>query len=173
MSLHGLRATAATSALEHQADIARVQEWLDYACISTPGFVPGAAPGPRTGPRSRPPTVFEKRTGRGHALVNDLWIHRFLYQGLAAVAGPLAPNVVVHEKLSWDDVQALGHVFADTHHCLATTTGRVLWFMVVVNTFEVLGQGLAFGIARGVGVWNIARHLECCLQRCELVSGSS
>lgn len=35
MGPHALRATAATSALEHQADIAKVQEWLGHACIST------------------------------------------------------------------------------------------------------------------------------------------
>ena len=35
MGPHALRATAATSALEHQADIARVQEWLGHASIST------------------------------------------------------------------------------------------------------------------------------------------
>ena len=28
---HALRATAATNALDHQADIAKVQEWLAYA----------------------------------------------------------------------------------------------------------------------------------------------
>ncbi len=32
---HVLRATAATSALEHKADIAKVQEWLGHASIST------------------------------------------------------------------------------------------------------------------------------------------
>ena len=35
MGPHALRATAATSALEHQADIARVQEWLGHANIGT------------------------------------------------------------------------------------------------------------------------------------------
>lgn len=30
-----MRATAATNALEHQADIAKVQEWLGHANIST------------------------------------------------------------------------------------------------------------------------------------------
>jgi site-specific recombinase XerD len=30
-----LRATAATSALEHNADIAKVQEWLGHASVST------------------------------------------------------------------------------------------------------------------------------------------
>lgn len=32
---HSLRATAATNALDHQADIAKVQEWLGHADIST------------------------------------------------------------------------------------------------------------------------------------------
>jgi len=35
MGPHALRATAATSALEHDADIAQVQEWLGHANIST------------------------------------------------------------------------------------------------------------------------------------------
>ena len=34
-STHSLRATAATSALDHEADIAKVQEWLGHANIST------------------------------------------------------------------------------------------------------------------------------------------
>ncbi len=33
--VHGLRATAATNALDHQADIAKVQEWLGHASINT------------------------------------------------------------------------------------------------------------------------------------------
>lgn len=35
MGPHALRATAATSALEHDADIAKVQEWLGHASIMT------------------------------------------------------------------------------------------------------------------------------------------
>jgi integrase/recombinase XerD len=35
MGPHALRATAATSALENNADIAKVQEWLGHASIST------------------------------------------------------------------------------------------------------------------------------------------
>ncbi len=35
MGPHALRTTAATSALEHQADIAQVQDWLGHANIST------------------------------------------------------------------------------------------------------------------------------------------
>lgn len=33
--VHGLRATSATNALEHEADIAKVQVWLGHANIST------------------------------------------------------------------------------------------------------------------------------------------
>lgn len=33
--VHGLRATAATNALDHQADIAKVQEWLGHSSIAT------------------------------------------------------------------------------------------------------------------------------------------
>jgi len=33
--VHGLRATAATNALDHAADIAKVQEWLGHSSIST------------------------------------------------------------------------------------------------------------------------------------------
>ena len=32
---HALRATAATNALDHEADIAKVQEWLGHASIAT------------------------------------------------------------------------------------------------------------------------------------------
>ena len=35
LGVHGLRATAATNALEHEADIAKVQQWLGHANIST------------------------------------------------------------------------------------------------------------------------------------------
>ena len=33
--VHGLRATAATNALDHEADIAKVQEWLGHSSIAT------------------------------------------------------------------------------------------------------------------------------------------
>ena len=35
IGVHALRATAATTALDHQADIAKVQEWLGHANIAT------------------------------------------------------------------------------------------------------------------------------------------
>lgn len=35
LGVHELRATAATNALEHEADIAKVQEWLGHANIAT------------------------------------------------------------------------------------------------------------------------------------------
>jgi integrase/recombinase XerD len=33
--MHAMRATAATNALENDADIAKVQEWLGHANVST------------------------------------------------------------------------------------------------------------------------------------------
>ena len=33
--VHSMRATAATNALSHEADIAKVQEWLGHANVST------------------------------------------------------------------------------------------------------------------------------------------
>jgi integrase/recombinase XerD len=35
ISAHALRATSAPNALDHQADIAKVQEWLGHANIAT------------------------------------------------------------------------------------------------------------------------------------------
>ncbi|MGI9487691.1 MAG: tyrosine-type recombinase/integrase [Geminicoccaceae bacterium] len=35
ISAHAMRATAATNALQHQANIAKVQEWLGHAHIGT------------------------------------------------------------------------------------------------------------------------------------------
>jgi hypothetical protein len=76
--------------------------------------------------------------------------------------------VAVHEELSRNDVQAFAHVLADTHHRLTAFAGRVLWLMVVVNTFEVLGQGLALWLTSGVGLWSVARCLGGRLQCGEL-----
>jgi len=35
LCVHSLRATAATNVLSHEADIAKVQEWLGHANVST------------------------------------------------------------------------------------------------------------------------------------------
>jgi integrase len=51
---HALGATAATNALDHQADIAKVQEWLGQANIATTTTI--AARGPRAARLSRSPT---------------------------------------------------------------------------------------------------------------------
>ena len=52
-TVHALRATAATNALEHEADIARVQDWLGHANVSAPpGSTTEGTGGPRTVPRS-------------------------------------------------------------------------------------------------------------------------
>ena len=51
---HALRATAATNALDHQADIAKVQEWLGHANIATTRIYGHRWTRPdRTAPRSR------------------------------------------------------------------------------------------------------------------------
>jgi integrase len=52
LRVHGLKATAATNALEHEADIAKVQAWLGHANISTTKSMIGA----RTGRRTLQPT---------------------------------------------------------------------------------------------------------------------
>jgi len=51
LCVHSLRAMAATNALSHEADIAKVQEWLGHANVST-GSTTGAKCGPRTARRS-------------------------------------------------------------------------------------------------------------------------
>jgi integrase len=48
---HSLRATAATNALDHEADIAKVQEWLGHANIATTGKP--ASRGAETAPSAR------------------------------------------------------------------------------------------------------------------------
>ena len=35
LCVHSMRATAATNALTHEADIAKVQEWMGHANVST------------------------------------------------------------------------------------------------------------------------------------------
>jgi integrase/recombinase XerD len=50
---HSLRATAATNALDHEADIAKVQEWLGHANIATTRLMIGGRRGRRTARRSR------------------------------------------------------------------------------------------------------------------------
>jgi hypothetical protein len=104
----------------------------------------------------------------GHAFVDDLWLHRFLHQSLAALAGPLAADVAMSKELCRNDVQALAHVFANTHHGLTTATRRVLWLMMVVDPFEVLRQSLTLWLTAGVGVGRVVRFLGCSLQRGKL-----
>jgi integrase/recombinase XerD len=47
---HALRATAATNALEHEADIAKVQEWLGHASIATTRIYDHRHHGPEDSP---------------------------------------------------------------------------------------------------------------------------
>jgi integrase/recombinase XerD len=50
---HALRATAATNALDHQADIAKVQEWLGHANIATTRIYDHRKTRPEDSPTSR------------------------------------------------------------------------------------------------------------------------
>ena len=106
------------------------------------------------------------QAGCGHAFVDDMRLNRFLHQGLAAFAGPLAADVAVHEELSRNDVQSLAHVLANTHHGLAAAARRVLWLVVVFHPLEMIRQSLTLGLAALVGVGGVggvARVLGCSL----------
>ena len=48
--VHALRATAATNALAHNADIAKVQEWLGHANIATTRLSSGRQSRPEESP---------------------------------------------------------------------------------------------------------------------------
>lgn len=50
--VHSFRATAATSALDHEADIAKVQEWLGHANIATTRLYDRRKARPEDGPTS-------------------------------------------------------------------------------------------------------------------------
>src|ERR671914_1396946 len=69
LGVHALRATAATNALDHQADIAKVQEWLGHANISTT---------PLYDRRQHRPEGFPTLCSSELILVPDHW--RFLQQ---------------------------------------------------------------------------------------------
>jgi len=51
--VHPLRATAATNALEHEADIAKVREWLGHPNVSTTRLHDRRRSGPEDSPTFR------------------------------------------------------------------------------------------------------------------------
>lgn len=53
LCVHSMRATAATNALSHEADIAKVQEWLGNANVSTTASTIAAKRGQKTSPTFR------------------------------------------------------------------------------------------------------------------------
>ena len=59
---HSLRATAATNALDHQADIAKVQEWLGHANIATTRIYDHRQTRPEDSPTSRWPIDMVSRS---------------------------------------------------------------------------------------------------------------
>ena len=84
--------TAATNALDHQADIAKVQEWLGHANIATTRIYDHRRTRPRTARRSR--SIIEPRKGRS---TRNALSCQFEYgpktpqrAGLSGAAGPRA-----------------------------------------------------------------------------------
>src|SRR5690606_40865532 len=55
-----------------------------------------------------------QQVGGGDALVDHLRWYRCLDQGLALLAGPLAPDVALHRELARAVIQLLADVFANT-----------------------------------------------------------
>jgi integrase len=53
LCVHSLRATAATNALVYEADIAKVQEWLGHANVSTTRLYDRRKTRPQDGPKFR------------------------------------------------------------------------------------------------------------------------
>ena len=51
LCVHSLRAIAATNALSHEADIAKIQEWLGHANVPLPASTTGAKVNLRTARR--------------------------------------------------------------------------------------------------------------------------
>ena len=93
------------------------------------------------------------QTWRWQRVVEDLGRSRLLDQQLAALAGPLAANLALHEELRRDDVQPFAGVLADAHHRLAAL-GRwavgVFGLDALVHARQVGRQCFALGLAAGL-----------------------
>ena len=93
---------------------------------------------------------------RWQRVVEDLRCCRLLDQQLAALAGPLASNLPLHEELRRDDVQPLADVLAHAHHRLAAfwcRAVRVFGLHALVHARQVRRQWLALGLAAWLLVW--------------------
>ena len=78
---------------------------------------------------------------RWQRVVEDLRRGRLLHQELAALAGPLAADLALHEELRRNDVQPLADVLAHAHHRLAALGRRavgVLGLDALVHARQVL-----------------------------------
>ena len=83
-----------------------------------------------------------------------------LNQNLAALAGPLAADLALHEELRGNDVQALADVFTHALHRLAAFTRGVLGLDACVHARQVGRQWFALGLAAGLlvgctGAWGV------------------
>jgi hypothetical protein len=86
------------------------------------------------------------QAGGRDAAADHVRLGGLLAQLLAALAGPLAVDVPVHEELRGDDVQLLADVLADALHrpaAVGVRAGGVLGLVAVLDAFQVLGQCLA------------------------------
>ena len=105
---------------------------------------------------------------RWQGVVEDLRGGRLLEQELAALAGPLAADLPLHEELRRNDVQPLADVLAHALHRLAAFARRVFGLDAMVHAWQMIGQRLALGPAlwgRLARLWDRARGL---LQRHKL-----
>jgi hypothetical protein len=96
------------------------------------------------------------QTRRWQRVVEDLGRCRLLHQQLAALTGPLAANLALHEELRRNDVQPFADVLAHAHHRLAALwrrASRVFGLDALVHTRQVCRQGFALGLAAWLLVW--------------------
>jgi len=108
---------------------------------------------------------------RWQRVVEDLRGGRLLHEELAALAGPLAPDLALHEELRGDDVQPLAHVFSHAHHRLAALGRRaagVFGFDALFHARQVGRQCFALGLAAWLLLWCAAAWGGALLQGSEL-----
>ena len=90
-----------------------------------------------------------QQAGGGDALVDHLRWYRCLDQGLALLAGPLAPDVPLHGELARDVIQLFAHVLANTLELAAAMALGIDRFMVDQGTGQLRWQRGALRLLLG------------------------
>ena len=72
-----------------------------------------------------------QQSGRGDALINDLWGTRRLRQGFATATDPLAAHMALYCEQAGRVVQLLGNIFADALELAAASAGGGVWLVTV------------------------------------------